>query len=290
MIIAKKVYRMTIRAPLLLVLAIFITWFGLGAGCLGCIFDPQPEPDPMGQDGGAGGWSGNGSSEEDQGGGEPTDNADGYDTASSADTEYGVDVGLPDKEKIYCSAPGPDDMVTAVGLKGAVQDAQSVLVFGQSGVVRLDVSEDGSFAGRIKAQEGEQLKFVVAFPDTDSEGVDGVSVDDIPESDVVAVPAGTRDRGFVGNNIVGSGSVSTPNAEDQVSVFGRGNELETEYVVIGGNLTLSLGRETLVSCTAGCRFELFIPGQADNEIDLFLVLPGERFGRTDSQTVFVPSK
>ncbi len=232
----------------------------------GCNFDPWPEPDPA---------------DDREDGEETAGGDDGYDNGAdggTSDTDTDGDdweATSPDKDYIYCSAPGPDNLVTVVGLAGAVARGDEVIVrSGQDREISVARQEDGSFSGRIQAAPGESIR-ISAF-------VSG------EESDPVEVPAGISEGEAVGGNIVGAGEIFSPDSEDQVAIHGDGERLAGGMLVIGGNISLSAGRDTLVSCSGTCQFDLFVPGETGDEIDLFLVQSGEHSGLTNSQTLTVP--
>ncbi len=239
---------------------------GLLSICLsaGCNFDPWPEPDPADDR----------ESDEATGGGD-----DGYDNGEdggASDTDGdGWEAASPDRDYIYCSAPGPDNLVTVVGLAGAVPRGDEVIVrAGQDREISVVRQEDGSFSGRIQAAPGESIQFSAFAADE--------------ESDPVEVPAGLLEGEAVGESIVGTGEIASPDSEDQIAIHGDGERLAGGILVIGGNISLSVGRDTLVSCSGTCQFDLFIPGETGDEIDLFLVQSGEHSGLTDSQKLAVP--
>jgi hypothetical protein len=178
---------------------------------------------------------------------------------------------------IFCSAPNENGVATLVGIPGATAQGSVVLVNGEQGQAEsFVVHEDGSFAGRIEALEGESL-FVMVF------GEDG-------ESGLVTILAGTLQWGAVGDAIVGAGggAAMSNDYEGMVSIQGEGDALQTGLFVVGGNVDLSAGQRAAVSCDPTCHFELDIFGEAGDEIDLFLVREGENSGVTDSQTEIVP--
>lgn len=235
-----------------------------GAWLSGCLADPWPEPDPEQPDG-------NDDTDTGPGGGD-ADN----DTDTDEDTGGVVNPALDDR--VFASAPSPEGVVTVVGLPGAVDRGDSVTIrnaSSQETVVSLSADGDGSFAGRIAAHTGESLEVIV------SAGAD--------KSAALGIPIGAIENGeWADGAIFGVGSVQLPDDEGQVAIHGAGELLESGDRVIGGNIDGSSGRETLVSCASGCRFDLFIPAERGDEIDVFLVWGNTQSGHTDADTVTVP--
>ncbi len=251
-------------------LAVTMAAILLTGACQGCLFDPMPEPDPA----------------EDEGDDWQTDNGAGSDAdADSDDDKENVDGGMgfegapPEQDRIYCSAPNSNGMATVVGLKGTAMRGDAVVVGGEDGqYAQFEIDADGSFAGRTQAAPGELLSVHILTGDTRSESV--------------TLRVGTLDieDDYFGNGIVGDNEASAPDAEGQVAIHGEGERLESGLLVIGGNVTLSSGRDTLVSCSGGCRFDIFIPGDEGDLVDLFLVRSNEHSGISDPETVTVPGQ
>ncbi|MCP4677829.1 MAG: hypothetical protein GY854_20385 [Deltaproteobacteria bacterium] len=246
-----------------LLVAITATLF-LAGGCSGCLFDPTPEPDPARE-------------EETDWGGETETDSDGENGDDSVDASVGFEGAPPAEDRIYCSAPGPSGMVSVVGLSGAAMRGNAIEVLGGNGqLAQFEIDQDGSFAGRIQADPGELLSVHIVTDSTRSEPM-------ILRAGTLEVEGDYFSTGIVGDNVA-----SAPDNEGQVAIHGEGERLESGLLVIGGNVTLSSGRDTLVSCSGGCRFDIFIPGDEGDQVDLFLVRTNEHSGISNSETVTVP--
>ena len=193
------------------------------------------------------------------------------------DTSYDVsDASNAVAQQIYCSAPGPDGMVTVVAMAGSVLVDADIIIQRRDIQHVLRPSPDGGFFDRIPADPGETLTVIIRERDSGME----------TQLDVVT---GTRDGEYVSDEILGRGTISLPDEENQVVVLGSGTRLADGDLVVGGNLQRNTGRAAAVSCDeTGCTFELSIPAESDDYIDLFLVPLGTYTGRTDVQTVVVP--
>ncbi|MCP4602063.1 MAG: hypothetical protein GY847_16365 [Proteobacteria bacterium] len=239
-----------------------------------CNFDPWPEPDPNSNESkdDESGADADGDSDEDAN--EDADD-DGSEVDAGTDDDSEADIDLPDNEYIFCSAPGPDGRVTVVGLPKAADHGDSVVVRGeQDQIETLELSEDGSFAGRIQAEENELLSFSIVSGET--------------ESDSVQIPVGIAENGFVEDGIIGSGDIDSPDREGYISIHGQGSRLESELLAIVGNLDHPNGRSAHITCVSICQFNLIMPGEIGDEIDVFLVPSGEHSGVTDSQNLIIP--
>ena len=225
-------------------------------GFPGCIFDPWPEP---------GGESDMASGDSD------SDTDTDYDTGGDSDWEAG------DSELVFCSAPSPDGNVTVVGAIGAIPMGDSIIVEGSDGQQAVfPLYEDGSFAGRIQAQAGEDLYLTV-------EGGG-------EESEPIVIAAGILEGDPIGETIVDSGAVPSPDGEGVVYIHGGGPWLEPDVIIVSGNIDLSTGNDGVSECVWGdCQFDLYISAHVGNQLDLFLVRDGENSGHSDSQTVVVPA-
>lgn len=240
----------------------------------GCIFDPQPEPDPFDKQ------EERESDSEEPTAGDPSDADDNGGDGTGDDGGFSQDAdGAPVEGLIYCSAPGNNGKVAIVGMPGAAGSlGQTIIVRREAansqGVV-LEAASDGSFAGRIEADAGETLTITAA--------------NEQQESQPIQVVVGSYDNIDYATEFLGlEGKVNVPDASQVVEIVGEGPSLQRGIMVVGGNVTLSKGRSTLVSCLEKCRFSLFIEGRPGDEIDLFTVLPENATGLTDYQTVIVP--
>ena len=81
-----------------------------------------------------------------------------------------------------------------------------------------------------------------------------------------------------------------PDVDGVVYIHGGGEWLTDDVFVVGGNPDLSAGNEGDSVCEwADCQYDLYIPGNVGDEIDLFLVRDGENSSYAETQTVVVPS-
>jgi hypothetical protein len=233
---------------------------------VGCLADPWPEPDPAEE------------TDAPNSGGDADGDADAdadSDSQSDTDDESGAWDSPPKESNIFCSAPGPDGLVTVVGLQDAVARGSEVLIRNIEGTeVIVPVGEDNGFTGRIASAE---TKYIYIFT---------MENDELSEPAVVL--SGQTISGYVEEKIVGSGTLSAPDGEGQSVIHGDGEALESGLRIIGANISNSTGGESLISCTGGCQFVLFLPADPDDLVDLFLVPTAGNSGITNVQTITIP--
>ncbi len=216
-----------------------------------------------------------------EGGGDSGDTREDTDMDSvpdwGADAGAGTDADVGDASaalsQVYCSAPGPSGAVTVVGLAGTVlRQGQVEAVHGGESYA-MTVGSDGGFVGRFSAGPREPVEIVVRFADSEQERI--------------TLMTGSLENGFAGTGITGAnGTVTKLPDEDQVIIHGQGERLDTNHLVIGGNLDAATGRGAPVSCADTiCTFDLLIPGQTGDDVDVFMVPIGKHWGSSDSQTV-----
>ena len=240
-----------------------------------CIFDPQPEPDPIqGDDGNQGKETGGGDEMTD----DPSDSVDG-DMNGEDDAGPSSADDAPRENLVYCSAPANDGTVSIIGLPGAAGLLGETITVRRSAnpdqMIMLQAAPDGSFAGRMEANPGEVLSLTSGNGEL--------------ESQPIQVVAGSLEGVDSTTELMGAqGVIGPPDVGQAVEIVGEGPTLQSGIMVVGGNVTRSSGRSALVSCLDICRFSLVIEGEPGDEIDLFLVKPESQVGLTDYQTLTVP--
>lgn len=235
-----------------------------------CIADPWPEPDESAPYAPSGEWQNGSDSDADvdadiDTAGDAEEDVDTGDIIrTDSDTaDYEGDDTAPILDQVYCSAPDSEGVITVTGLAGTVLDYEAVFIRRDSDLYGVVVGEDGGFSRRLPAAAGDVIEVVIQQRTGEM-------------STRLTVTAAAVDE--LATNLAGPG-LSVDSQGGDVVVRGDGAALREGDRVVGANRDISTGRIAVVSCNdAGCLFDLLIPGNPGDVVDLFLVTADERAG------------
>jgi hypothetical protein len=264
-----------------------------------CSGDPWPEPDtmedPTGKDTDVSGNDGDADADSD------TD-ADG-DTDTDADTDIGIgdkdggaDWGTDDadtdtdshtdsdtddithsdsdsdnedmdkedeynhlKNHVFLSAISEDGRVTVAGLAGAIPEGRTAQCFVNGDAYKILPGVERGFALRVSAEAEADINIVVK-----NSGGAVVSV--------LSVDATAAETLSARDDFIGDADGATSWNSSYISVFGAGEMLKADHLIIGADITRSSAAAVPVLCAENtCMFELLLYGKLGDDAELFQV-------------------